>query len=81
MTETELVPAIQLEDRGMVAKALACLKEVGIPGDEVPVAEVPSAAMPKWAQPAIGGWFLRIRRDRFEEGMKAIEPVMGYTPN
>ena len=79
MTETELVPALQLEDWGTIAKALACLKEVGIAGDSVPVAQVPATALPKWAQPTSGGWFLRIQKDRIDEGMKALEPVMGYT--
>jgi hypothetical protein len=81
MTETELVPALQLEDRGTITRALACLKEVGIVGDSLPVAQVPASALPKWVQPASGGWFLRIQKDRFEEGMKALEPVMGYTPD
>lgn len=81
MTDIELVPALQLQDREMIAKALACLKEAGIVGDSVPVAQVPAASLPTWAQPASGGWFLRIRRDRLDEGMKALEPVMGYTPD
>ena len=81
MSEIELVPALQLEDQDMIERALACLKEAAIEGDSVPVAQMPPASLPAWAQPKSGGWFLRIRKDRVEEGMKALEPVMGYTPD
>jgi hypothetical protein len=76
-----LTLVLQLDDQDTVEKALTCLKEAGIVGDSVPVAETPAASLPAWAQPQRGGWFLRIREDQFQEGMKALESVMGYTPD
>jgi hypothetical protein len=81
MSETEFILALQLNDQDTIEKALACLKEAGIVGDSVPVAQTAAASLPTWAEPQRGGWFLRIRKDQFQEGMQALEPVMGYTPD
>jgi hypothetical protein len=73
--------ALQLTDEGLVNKAVQALEKAGIPADSVPVADCLAGETPQWGQADEGGWYIRIAEDRLVDGMKTLEPIMGYTPD
>ena len=81
MDKFKFVPALQLQDQSLIQKALAHLSAECIPADSILVSECPAESFPKWAKPAAGGWFLRIEEAAILRGMKALEPIMGYSPD
>ncbi len=78
MAEPRMIPVIQLQDDSLARRAIDHLRGLGIGADSVPLSQWPAGEMPSWVDVKAGGMLLTMQEDRFEEGMRSLEPLFGY---